>query len=324
MKGKRMWTRWFADRVGFGGKDWAEDWYSELRAANLPGGDFLVFAANGAMDAWLPRPAEYSDARRALHLLLLLSCRLNAEQAVEYNPHGFRHILVSAGQQLKAFGVVSEGDLDKLGHWARGSAMPGRYDSASGVSELRARTALLKVIRTGWRPAKEGELPVPVSCAPASPGFDRRSGGEGGFGVAGAVPVSIGSVAGVSLPSSVSIGGLELSSGGASLPLVPQSGFDLVGVPPPRGFDPRGVVPAASLPPPMPASAVDTPSRVGGDVALDLMVAHKKSKIAHIRTLVSESRACTSWGCGTLAAPTPMAICSSIPPDWQRCRICFR
>ena len=37
--------------------------------------------------------------------------------------------------------------------------MPGCYDSAAGVSELRARTELLKVIRSGWRPAKDGELP---------------------------------------------------------------------------------------------------------------------------------------------------------------------
>ena len=97
MKGKRAWTRWFADRVGYNGLDWAQGWLQELSSENSLGSDYLLFAANGAMDAWLDRPAEYIDARRALHFILMLACRLKAEEAVEYNPHGFRHILVSAG-----------------------------------------------------------------------------------------------------------------------------------------------------------------------------------------------------------------------------------
>ena len=107
---------------------------------HLLGSEFLFFAPNGAIDSWLHRPAESGDARRALRFVLMLACRFKSEQAVQFNPCGFRHILVIAGQQPKAFGIVSEGDLEKLGRWTKGSLMPGRYDSAAGVSELRTCT----------------------------------------------------------------------------------------------------------------------------------------------------------------------------------------
>ena len=93
------------------------------------------------------------------------------QEAVTYNPHGFRHVMVGIGQQLKPFGVVSEEGLERLGHWEKGSAMPRRYDSAKGVTELRARSALLHEVRYGWRPAAEGSLPLaPHSAAQSKRG----------------------------------------------------------------------------------------------------------------------------------------------------------
>ena len=152
MKGKRRWTRWYTDRLGFGGEDWAQRWTDELRQCELPGPDYILRAANGPMDLWLDRPADYADTRRALHLVLMLACPMSATEAVEYNPHGFRHLLVSVGQQLRSFGVVSESDLERLGHWSKGSPMPGKYDSAAGVSELgRGRRYFILSVQVGVR-----------------------------------------------------------------------------------------------------------------------------------------------------------------------------
>ena len=107
----------------------------------------------------MDKPAAYANVRRQLHLLLILYANMTPEQAVAYNPHGFRHMLVTAGQQLKHHGVIREEDLDYLGHWSKGSSMPRSYDSSAGVTEMAIRTKLLTQIRLGWRPSPEGSLP---------------------------------------------------------------------------------------------------------------------------------------------------------------------
>ena len=159
MKGRLSRTRWFCDTKGFGDSDWAPAWLHELRDQGLPGGDFLVFAPNGALDDWLPRLAAYSDIRRSLHFLLVVCCGMSVDEAVTFNPHGFRHILVTAGQQLKSLGLLVEGEVEVLGHWDKGSNMPAKYDSAAGVTELKARSTILSAFRSGWRPAADGEVP---------------------------------------------------------------------------------------------------------------------------------------------------------------------
>ena len=164
MKTKKHWTKWFAHKTGFSGREWATQWLAELAENALPGPDFVIKAPNFSGDARLERPADYGDVRRMLHMMLMFYMDVKAEDAVTYNPHGFRHVLVTAGQQLKAYGIVSEEDLDRLGHWSKGSAMPRNYDAEAGVSEMGVRTALLQQIRQGWRPAGEGSLPArPVS-----------------------------------------------------------------------------------------------------------------------------------------------------------------
>ena len=160
MKSKKRWERWYADRLGFTGKEWAQSWMSELCEHSLPGDDCILYAVNTAGDAWLDRHAEYGDVRRMLHLMLVVYMHMKPEEAVTYNPHGFRHILVTIGQQLKHFNVVKESDLDQLGHWAHGSSMPRHYDSHSGVSEMSVRVALLRQVRRGWRPSPDGCLPA--------------------------------------------------------------------------------------------------------------------------------------------------------------------
>jgi hypothetical protein len=95
-------------------------------------------------------------------LILLLYFGLSPAEVAEYSPHGFKHVLVGAGQQLKSIGCYSEGDIERLGSWAKGSTMPLRYDNEAGVSELAARHKVQSALRTGWRPSAEGELPKPL------------------------------------------------------------------------------------------------------------------------------------------------------------------
>ena len=40
--------------------------------------------------------------------------------------------------------------------------MPNLYENASGVSELKARYVVLDALKSGWRLAKNGELPMDV------------------------------------------------------------------------------------------------------------------------------------------------------------------
>ena len=46
--------------------------------------------------------------------------------------------------------------------------MPDNYDNARGVSELMARQTVLQEIRSGWRPAAQGELPMRSSSSSSS------------------------------------------------------------------------------------------------------------------------------------------------------------
>jgi hypothetical protein len=232
MKGKRCWTRWFADRHGFSGSMWAEHWLKNLKEFANPGPDFLMCAPSASLDGFLERPAEYGDMRRSLHVVLMI-LGMNAQSAVEYNPHGFRHVLVSVGQQLRSLGIVEEGELERIGHWTKGSNMPRKYDSCAGVSELKVRETLMRAIRNGWRPAPEGCLPASASgfLVPRVPD-----------------PVGVGGVAGVPDTSRHPCG--------RSVPdLAP------VGVP-----DPASVVPADVVPDPRP----ENPCSVGHSKRLKL------------------------------------------------------
>jgi hypothetical protein len=165
LKGKKVWTKWVAARMGFTGKEWAPDWMSELAKCGLPGPDYIVRAPNIGLTAWLKRPAEYRDFARAYHLLLMVYGGESPSSVVEYTPHGCRHVQVTAGAQLAAQGIISEQSLESLGQWERGSKMPKSYDAASCVSELQTRKVIADTLLTGWRPAMDGNLPLPPTPA---------------------------------------------------------------------------------------------------------------------------------------------------------------
>ena len=160
-KGKKAWTKWFCDRRGLK-TDWAEAWLSQLRSENLPGDDFILLAPNMSFDAWLDRPAEYDDFRRSLHFILHVHHGMSIDNAVEFNPHSFRHFLVEAAQQLRALGECTGDQVRRLGRWSVNSHMPEAYDNAVGVSELQARKRVMDPLRLGWVPAPDGRFPVEV------------------------------------------------------------------------------------------------------------------------------------------------------------------
>jgi len=97
------------------------------------------------------------------------------ESVIEYTPHGCRHVQVIVGTQLVLQGVLDESALDSLGHWEKGSKMPRLYDAAACVTELQTRKSISDVLRTGWRPAANGQLPSPatpvtrLAVCPATP-----------------------------------------------------------------------------------------------------------------------------------------------------------
>jgi len=178
MKGKRTWTKWAAPRRGVTETDWAQEWLAELKKCNLPGPDYIVRAPTSTLHGWLNRPAGYNDFRRSLHLLLMLYAGETPATVVEYTPHSCRHVQVTAGTQLAAQGFLTEQSMATLGHWEQGSKMPKRYDSAACVSELHTRSKITEAIRTGWRPATDGQLPTPptpVAVTAAAPMTPRPS-----------------------------------------------------------------------------------------------------------------------------------------------------
>ncbi len=134
----------------------------------MPGSDFVLRAPNVTMDQWLGRPAVYHDFHRALHVLLMVYAGESPDRVVEYTPHGCGHCKVSAGAQLAAQGVITDAALESIGQWEKGSKMPGKYDSASCVTELQTRSVIAETLRTGWRPSADRSLP-----AHATPALER-------------------------------------------------------------------------------------------------------------------------------------------------------
>ena len=104
----------------------------------------------------------------------------NPQSVIEYTPHGCRHVQVIAGTQLASQGLIGELALESLGHWGKGSKMPRLYDSARCVTELQARKAISDALRSGWRPASDGNLPMPatpvgiLTPSPSTPGITAK------------------------------------------------------------------------------------------------------------------------------------------------------
>jgi hypothetical protein len=167
---KAVWVRWYAPRKGLVTDDWAGDWRDELDRNGLPGDDYVLAGVNQALDAWAPRIATFNDVERVFRAMLCTQCGFSVAEASKFTPHGFRHVLVTAGAQLRRQGFVDTRGLGTLGHWTPGSIEPEKYDSSSGVTELDTRHVIMGAFREGWTPAQEGELSTPFVPRGSSPG----------------------------------------------------------------------------------------------------------------------------------------------------------
>lgn len=77
-----------------------------------------------------PRIAGFSGGIRMMRSLLILA-GMEAEDAIRYTLHSWRHLLPTMARQLR----LSGSEQVEIGHWSIGPAMPKRYDAAACVTE---------------------------------------------------------------------------------------------------------------------------------------------------------------------------------------------
>jgi len=162
MKNQAYLTPWAAPRFGFTGVDWAALWLDALRASNLPGPDFVLWASNSKGSAFTGAIADFKHAQIAMRKLLVRPpFSLTAAAAAQYSLHGFRHVYTTAMRQL----ALPMDDIDDAGHWRRGSEMVKTYDSADCVAELRSKETVRRAVASGWRRVSSACLPLPAPGA---------------------------------------------------------------------------------------------------------------------------------------------------------------
>ena len=86
MKTSKVWTQWYAPRMGISGMDWASEWMQQLCLAKLPGKDYIITGFNGQLDRWLPRRANHKDIAQALQAILVTVASVPVEIASSLTP----------------------------------------------------------------------------------------------------------------------------------------------------------------------------------------------------------------------------------------------
>ena len=157
MKRKKIQVPWAALRMGLNSEDWAGTWIDLLQSAEMPGQDFVVYATRRDFSSFTTRIGTYTDGVNAMRSLLILS-GMTPENALCFTLHSWRHLFPTAARQLR----LPEHEQVEIGHWATGSSMPRRYDSAACVTELIAKTAVTSAFKSGWQIADAG-------CVPSAP-----------------------------------------------------------------------------------------------------------------------------------------------------------
>ena len=105
-------------------------------------------------EKWTLDPNKKALYPSALEMVRLISDELGFNKG-ELSLHSARNFLPTCASQLGW-------DLDdrrKVGHWAPGSEMPGKYDRAFCVTEQRLRGNIFSKIGGGWAPAISYEVP---------------------------------------------------------------------------------------------------------------------------------------------------------------------
>ena len=130
-----------------------------LSEAGLPGSDFVLKGVGRDVCRFATRLASYNDAVSMMRTLLIL-CGMEADAAVKFTLHSWRHLMTTMARQLR----LPEAEQVEIGHWS-GSAMPRRYDSAACVTELSAKASIRSAIHAGWSLVDPGCVALP----PAAP-----------------------------------------------------------------------------------------------------------------------------------------------------------
>ena len=91
---------WAALRQGFSTElAWAEGFSAGCEEAGLPKGDFLVLRPTLDLKSFTRYPADWSDANRCLHALLVVA-GMRVEEATRYSMHSCRHVYPTCAYQL--------------------------------------------------------------------------------------------------------------------------------------------------------------------------------------------------------------------------------
>ena len=136
---------WGALRDGFG-CDWASAFVAALAEAVLPQGDFLVLRPTVDLKEFTNHPADWADANRALHALLVVA-GVVAEEAVSYSMHSARHVYPTCAFQL----LFPPPAVTLMGHWAlKEDKTAANYDGHRTATELAYKANVCANIHRGW------------------------------------------------------------------------------------------------------------------------------------------------------------------------------
>ena len=132
--GKTKPFTWCIPLVGFGGVNWVVPWATAVTEAGLPGADYLVMRPSSSFVKFTPSIADWADANRALHALLVCA-GVQVGEVLEYSMHSMRHLGPTVARQL---GLDDE-TVSLMGGWKGRFPMPAHYDSVQCVAELRPK-----------------------------------------------------------------------------------------------------------------------------------------------------------------------------------------
>ena len=90
---------WAALREGLGGTDWLTPFEALLRKTRPDNVDWVSRRPTMDLKGFTDKPAKWADACRTMQAALVFD-GIDAETAVSYSMHSFRHTLPTMGRQL--------------------------------------------------------------------------------------------------------------------------------------------------------------------------------------------------------------------------------
>ena len=164
---KQGWRSWVALKIGFSGKDWGTPFLALLHKHNMPCEDFVLKRPTPNMRGFQERAASYSDALNGTRYIMVTVLGMTPEDACRYSEHGWRHVIITAGRQLKR--PLTRDQQNEVGHWVENSSMPKVYDAVASSVELQAKARVVEAFREGRRLLEPGELNGPTDGSEGLP-----------------------------------------------------------------------------------------------------------------------------------------------------------